>query len=204
MSILNCSVSERRALVAVDTHVQKNGGASTHGPKLFVVPHANLVLAVRGDVIFGNELAGHLHLGPVADFDEAAAVMPSLLDHAFAAYSRLRKEHGDVPWSGSEIALVGWSKRAARMQGIRWESWPGDQLFKVTPIEPWSLSPNASWPELPAAPDTAAKMEALARDQLRFIRTHFPGAAIGGRLLVAEITRDAVNVRTVADLEAGA
>jgi hypothetical protein len=30
------------------------------------------------------------------------------------------------------------------------------------------------------------------------------GVAIGGRLLVAEITRDAVNVRTVADLEAGA
>ncbi len=202
MSTLNAYVGDHHALLAVDTFVQKNGGVLVHGPKLFPIPHAKVVVGVRGDLIFGMQVSNHLHLGPVADFDNAVTTMPAILDRVTADYSQQRKEHGDLPWAGVEIALVGWSKRAGRMQGIRWESWPGDKLFKTTPIEPWSLSPNADWPEIPKAPDSAEKMEALARDQVKFIRTHLPGAVIGGHLLLAEITREAMTIKCIADLEA--
>lgn len=203
MSILNCWVSDRRALLAVDTHVQKNAGPQVHASKLLVLPHANLAAAMRGDLIFFSGLFDALHLGDIADFDAAAAAMPGLLDSAFAAYELLRLPLG-LPWAGSEIALVGWSARAGQMQGVRYESWPALPAWQITPVEPWSLSPNASWPELPNTPDTATKMMSLARDQVAFIRSHFNGAVIGGRLLVADLTQHAVTIRTATDLEAAA
>ena len=54
----------------------------------------------------------------------------------------------------------------------------------------------------PDVPDTAEQMERIARDQVAYVRANHPGYNCGGRLLVAELTRDTLSVRTIADLEA--
>lgn len=45
-------------------------------------------------------------------------------------------------------------------------------------------------------------MERIARDQVAYVRSNHPGYNCGGRLLLAELTRDTLSVRTIAELEA--
>lgn len=45
-------------------------------------------------------------------------------------------------------------------------------------------------------------MERIARDQVAYVRSNHLGYNCGGRLLLAELTRDTLSVRTIAELEA--
>lgn len=191
MSLMNCFISNDRALVAVDTAVTV-GEAS----KLAILPHANTVLAMRGEVMFFGQVHAALNLCHVNGFDGLAEVMPQIFAQVYAQRQAFIDKH---PFAGIEIALVGWSTALGRMQGVRYERWPDDKGPRITPIVPWSLSPNPGYtPDTP--PDSAERMEAIAKDQVRVLR-QLPMVVAGGRLLVAELTHDAASVRTVADLE---
>jgi hypothetical protein len=87
------------------------------------------------------------------------------------------------------------------MQGVRWLRWPQDKGFAASPVGHALLLPDAEWAQTPDVPDSAEQMERIARDQVAYVRAQHPGYNCGGRLLLAELTRDTLSVRTVADLE---
>lgn len=200
MSIMNCFVSPNRALVSVDTLAGIAGGPTGHVAKLVPFPQASSVIAARGEQQFFGSVATALNLSFASSYDGLAAAMSQALAQTYELRVAFNEKHGGgYPFAGVEIGLVGWSASCNRMLGCRWERWPGDEGFRATPIDPWSMSPNPGYDELPAAPDTAERMEVVARDQFARLRS-LPFVVTGGRLLVAELTRELLTVRTVADL----
>lgn len=198
MSILNTYLAADRALVAVDTHIGTPDQVQ-HGSKLLTLPHAPVVIAMRGEFAFFSVLSQTLHLLALRDIDAMTDAMPALLEDIYAQRLKMGRP-GEFPFQGIELALVGWSPRHGRMRGTRWERWPDADGFKATPVDPWSMSPNPGYQELPPAPDTAERMEAVARDQLAVLR-RLPGVIAGGRLLLAELSRSSISVRALCDLE---
>jgi len=166
------------------------------------IAHINAIVAHRGDFLLSNIAVSALHLAMPQTFDAAAEVMPQLLAHAFVQATAIRKQQlGADQFHGAEIVLVGWSDALKRMEGVRWVRWAHDKGFNASPVGKSLMLPDAEWKQTPDAPDTAERMEAIARDQVAYVRRNHPGYNCGGRLLLAELTRDSLSVRTIADLE---
>jgi hypothetical protein len=142
-----------------------------------------------------------VQLNGLPDFDAMVEAMPGLLAQTFAQVTTYRKQMGIDQFHGAELILVGWSRALNRMEGVRWVRWPHDAGFRASPVGKALMLPDAEWSQTPDAPDTAEKMEAIARDQVAYVRREHAGYNCGGRLLLAELTRDTLNVRTIADLE---
>lgn len=111
---------------------------------------------------------------------------------------------------GQLLLLAGWSARRSRLCGVIFNQSPVAEGFQRTPLAgftddedprgrrfaaPWNMQKRGP---LPYA-TTPEAMEQIARAQM----DDFGGVAAGrgGRLLVAELTRDAVSVRSQCDLE---
>ncbi|QNK00982.1 hypothetical protein [Dyella telluris] len=209
MSLLNCYVAEDRALVSVDTCMApiSSGNAAdlarrAHGSKLLALPHANVVLAARGEQNFFNWLASDLNRAMLDGYDAMAERMQSLLDKNLEAFMEVvAKPQGVDSFPGAEILMVGWSRATNRMQAAVWKCDHGEKAFRVARVAPWMASPNPGYAELPSPPDSAERMTAIARDQVELLRSLPVSVAVGGRLLLAEVTRDAVSISTVADME---
>ncbi|UGB39129.1 hypothetical protein [Frateuria soli] len=221
MSLLNVYMERDRALVAFDTLAGSMTGAGhdvgtvanvvealerlaagMHTSKCGFLPHINAVMASRGDAAFAGLALYCLQQSMPQTFDEAVRHMPALLGHTHAQVTALRKQHMGVDdFPGAEIVLVGWSPILKRMEGVRWVRWPHDKGFNASPVRSPLLLPSEAWEQQPEAPDTPEKMEAIARDQVAYVRREHHGLQCGGRLMLAELTRDTLSVRTVCDLE---
>ena len=216
MSLLNVYLERDRALVSYDTlssimsgqfsvseAFQQLAAGGVHMSKCAFLTHANVALAHRGDALLAINVVTALQLACTPDFDAMAEAMPQLLAQAFAQVTAFRKQQWGIDdFHGAEIVLVGWSPALGRMQAVRWVRWPQDKGFTASPVGRALLLPDAEWEQTPDAPDTAERMEAIARDQVAYVRRTHPGYNCGGRLLQAELPRDSLRVRTIADLEA--
>lgn len=218
MSLLNVYLKCDRALVSVDTlssrvasqtvpasnvaEALKLFDSGIHAPKFAHLAHINAIIAHRGDFLVASIALSALHMAMCQSFDEAAEVMPQLLADTYAQAMALRKQRlGVEDAQGAEIVLVGWSDALNRMEGVRWVRWPQDKGFNASRLGKVLMLPDAEWEQTPEAPDTAERMEAIARDQVAYVRRKHPGYNCGGRLLLAELTRDSLSVRKIADLE---
>ena len=218
MSLLNVYLERDRALVSVDTlssriacqlapaggiaDALKLFGGGIHAPKFAHIAHINAVIAHRGDFLVSNIVLSALHMAMCQSFDAAVEAMPQLLADAYAQAMALRKQHlGIEDAQGTEVVMVGWLPALNRMEGVRWVRWPHDKGFNASRLGKVLMLPDAEWEQTPEAPDTAERMEAIARDQVAYVRARHPGYNCGGRLLLAELTRDSLSVRTIADLE---
>ncbi len=215
MSLVNIYMEHDRALIGFDTlssameappaagvaEALQRIHAGAHMSKCSFLAHANVALAHRGDAMFAVGVCSALQLNLLADFDAMTAAMPELLAQTFAQVTGYRKQFAIEQFPGAEVILVGWSRALNRMEGVRWLRWPTDKGFAASPVGKALMLPDAEWPQTPDAPDTAEKMEAIARDQVAYVRREHAGYNCGGRLLLAELTRDTLNVRTIADLE---
>lgn len=202
MSLLNVWVSPARALIGVDTAAKAPKHQAIEASKLLHLPHSNLVLASRGEISFLGMVFGQIHRATsTLDFDQLEVDLPTALPVMLAEYLAFAQSHG-VDRSGleSEIALVGWSERRQRIAGMAYQRCPGKQEFDAAEIDPWRIGPNADWPKPPPPPDCVLFHQMIARDQVKFMREAHPECAIGGRLLVTELTRDSYSVRTVCEL----
>lgn len=196
MSILNVHVSPSLVRVYVDTLVER-AGVYQPGEKMLVLPQSNLVIAGRGDLALLSHLAASVaNLSPEG-YDGALLGMDDILRDEVSLYEAVREMHGHKPLQGLEFVLAGWSARAGACAAVRWERWEGQENFKAFPVEPWSLSPDAGMGQ-PEEPDTVAKVTAYARTQVR--RLAPLTGAVGGRLLLAEVTCDGIATRSVAEL----
>lgn len=215
MSLVNVHLEHDRALIAFDTLTSAmqappaNGvaealarfSAGLHMSKCAFLPHANVAMAHRGDAMLAVNAFSAVQISALADFDAIAEAMPQVLAQSFAQVTAFRKQHlGIDDFAGSEIILVGWSPALKRMLAVRWVRWPKDGGFAASQVVSPLILPDAEWEQDPKA-DTAEKMEAIARDQVAYVRREHPGYNCGGRLLLAELTRDSLSVRTIADLE---
>jgi hypothetical protein len=106
-------------------------------------------------------------------------------------------------FEGAEVVVVGWSPALKRMEGVRWTRWPNSSGFEVKRLGRALMLPDAEWEQSPDAPNTDEKMERVARDQVAYVKRRYPAGqyVCGGSLLVTEITRDAMTVRRVCDLD---
>lgn len=216
MSLINLYLDHDRALISYDTLSSVMPGAprlseaidqllagAVHMSKCAFLTHAHVALAHRGDAMLAISVFSGLQLSAARDFDAMAEAMPELLAHSFAQVTAFRKQQFEIEaFHGAELVLVGWSHALKRMQAVRWVRWPQDRGFAASPVGRALLLPDAEWSQPPTAPDTPEKMERIARDQVAYVRRNHAGLNCGGRLLLAEITRDSTTVRTIADLEA--
>lgn len=210
MSLVNVCMEHDRALIGYDTRSgvapqfkHLVGGAELSMSKCGFMPHIGTAMAHLGDAMFATMLFGNLQLSMPRDFDHATEMMPELLAQTFTAVAAMRRGGPGADFNhGAQIVLVGWSPVLKRMQGVTWTRWPQDKGFRASPLGKAMLMPDTGWTQPPEPPDTAAKMEAIAREQVAYVRRERPGYDLGGHLLLAELTRDTMSVRTIADLEA--
>lgn len=219
MSLVNIVMDQERALIATDTKAQfmntssrsiseatkqatEDGYASS---KFDYLPHANVIVTSRGVALLGNIIYSQLKTSGVSSFDVLVESMPECLTVAYNyAISVLKQQGVTDAFAGSEITLVGYSIALSRMEAVRWVRQPDDTGFRASPVGSVSLMPDAEWPQSPEPPSTDEAMEAIARDQVQYCIDRWPDGEyrLGGRLLLAELTRDCLTVRTIADLDA--
>lgn len=216
MSLINIYMEHDRALIGFDTLSSAMAlppaagvdaalarfNAGVHMSKCAFLAHANVAIAHRGDAMLAVGVCSAVQLNFLSDFDAIAEAMPQLLAQAYAQVTTYRKQFGVEQFPGAEVILVGWSHALNRMEAVRWLRWPTDQSFKASPVGKALLLPDAEWEQTPDVPDSAEQMERIARDQVAYVRAKHAGYNCGGRLLLAELTRDALSIRTIADLEA--
>lgn len=194
MSICNVWIGERSALVTVDTAVIDKSGRRFHASKLMLLPHAMTALTVRGAVGFLSLAYAHL-ADACCDFDAMDAGMIELLNKLHA---QLVATHPEVMRDFMcEIAMVGPSMRNVNeLAGVTYQCAPGATAFVRLPIDRARI--HGAPPEWTTMPDisSAAAMEAVARMQVEYFQRTQPDAAIGGRLLCAELTRDSFAIQT--------
>ena len=231
MTLLASWIGRDRALVAVDTRLTALDSTSAVGrlaaranvpgtlveaSKLLALPHARLVLAHAGALSFlaSAFLRCQQLIGP-GGFDELDECMPDVLGCAFGQVLDMRRDlYPDVPIEevrGQRLAVVGWSQKGQRMRGALFNQDPRADGFQRLPLAgfaeeedprgrrfaaPWNAEKSGA---LPYA-DTPEAMERLARLQMRDSPSAAEGKS-GGRLLVAELTRDSVCVTSQCDLD---
>jgi len=212
MSITNIVIEQDRVLIGVDTlggfmdqAPQFMGEAERfdrHVCKFSLLPQISSAMTSRGDAWLAALVRQQLDLSLARHFDDAAPMMPDFLELAYEQVMATRKQQQRIEqFYGAEVILVGWSPMAKRFEGMRWYRYPTDAVFIPQRLEKMGIFPEIDRIEAIEVPDTADKMEAVARRQVAWARQDGRQYPCGGKLLMVELTRDAANVRTIADLE---
>lgn len=202
MSLLNLSVFEDRALVAVD--VLGGSASRNHKPekftKLLPLTHSDVILCGRGFYALTGTLAA-LALGqPDVDFD---AIASDHRDNVLDVWSKLAAARaGNEPVPGfmrkSDVAVVGWSESRGRM-ACSWavlELSEGAEVVRCTVDEPpCRLAPGEAFSETPACPSTDSQMLELAKTQVAWWSRKMPELPMGGEIVIAELRRGSLLVK---------
>lgn len=193
MSILNVWVSETKALIGVDTDGLMGGADHVEFSKLIPLVHANVVFASRGDREFLMELFTAFARNPIpVAFD----VIEQHLTEVVAGIVVRWRDLGHI--ADYQFVIVGWSERRGRMAAIWATGNTGDDGIDLDEIEsrmaPWHNSLGRA-----PMPDSREAMAGAARQQAAWLQAQ-PGAAGGGRLIAAELTRDEMTIRSVCSL----
>ncbi|HCN70856.1 MAG TPA: hypothetical protein DIS96_03745 [Pusillimonas sp.] len=212
MSIANIVIEKDRALIGVDTlagYMQEGRHLlnevhyrARHAGKLTLFPQFDSAMTNRGDGLLTSIVRVGLETECPYDFDDAVEMMPGILSTAYTQATTHRKQLGIEAFPGAEVVLVGWSPRNSRYLAVRWCRYPEYEDFTEKFFDDRLLLPDIDNLQQVETPDTDAKMEALVRDQVAWAASEHPNLTCGGRLVMAELTRGAVTVRTIADLEA--
>lgn len=188
MSLLNAWITPTDAIVAVDTDGVREDGARFPTSKLLPIPHLNAVIAMRGQSAFLAFLFLRCISSSFDSFDELNDAMPALLadvnetlpDEILVKNCRI----------GNELLIAGWSNRRHRMLGRQFIMRDDMPEFAASEfdfhISPWHASSMSHLPR------KAHAVEKLARAQVQWMRSTFPNAACGGKLLVCQIGRRSI------------
>lgn len=204
MSLVNVTFHAKRALVCVDTEggYKAPDGTDQRGEcsKMVALSHLPIVFAVRGvnyTLSFAYVMAAHAW---PATFEGIASGLPSAM---LEAIKQARTGMPGVEIGKQEIVMVGHCSTAGRIRAIHFWVIPGGEV-EHREMEPDDvmLSPWADeWGE-PFEAHTADTMRMAAMEQIRRAKAIYPEAPLGGRLLLAEVTKDAVNMRQLATIPA--
>jgi hypothetical protein len=205
MSLINVSLTKARLLVAVDTQgVDLASGRFLSLSKLFHLPHANVVMASRGTAGFAIGLFSLLALQPDADLDRMVCLMPSLIQATHASLlPNLPAGTSPAVLGNQEVVLAGWSGKADCMVAYYFKRDGARQEMTIDDIEepgyvvPW----DNAWGDAPPGNDRPS-LAAIARLQVANIKRESPGTAVGGTLLIADLTRYGYSISAHCNLDA--
>lgn len=198
MSLVDVWLQPERVVVAVDTRSQvMRTGEFFDASKLLPVPHANTVLTGRGhDVYLTVSLSLVVQSARGTDFEAVEAVMPEVLVHAARFMSSNIKSFGPgaAALEQQEILIAGWSTKQGRGRAVMYKQESFDAGFVASEIaEGWASPWTDAWGAAPSI-ESLDDLEAMAKDQVRRMRKVDPLAAIGGRLLLADITAAGMSI----------
>jgi hypothetical protein len=202
MSLINVFLNHSRALVTVDTQgYDAIKGELVDMGKILHFPHTNTLMAVRGDHSFGLVLYTLLSQTYEANnFDSLVKLIPEKFKAAHQALVVGRANLADVDQSELdklEIMLVGWSHQANRMRAVLFQQIDQASGIKVIEVEepgyiiPW----EDRWGEPPEGENQRFIVE-TAMAQVKNAKRDNPNTPIGGRILLAELTRHNMSFST--------
>lgn len=203
MSLVNFRVDADRILVAVDSI----GGASKHRlhmNKLFPIPHTNMLLCGRGSMNFLAKVS--YVCGLMSGFDEVRAELPKALPGLLltarveaALYWALSLGRlGSPKLDAMELYVFGWSEQQEEMTAMRFTKRRGVRGFALDDDLAEGVGPALAH-EFPVL-DSVETMMRVANEQVTCALRDDPGTPIGGRLMVAELTRDAITLRSAGSI----
>jgi hypothetical protein len=209
VTILNVWVSPDRALVGCDTGLIENG-RHVEVNKMAAIPSMGAVVAVSGTRLFQHHVEWCV-FDVRGGFDELLAAMPTLLRHAWRTSAEAAGATPGMPAlpEANSVLVVGFSARQGRVLGRWHHQWTAAQGFgDPLEIDEGAINmpgPSTGWPQIKLpAPTTVEEMIAYMRVQVKLtnetIRKEIPDAYAGGRLIVAEITREGMTIRAVGEL----
>jgi hypothetical protein len=196
MSLINVFLSPSKALIGVDTEgfCHKTGQYIPVGKMLHLLP-ANAILAGRGSAGFLFLLhqrlwAESISTGGANDFDSIVEVMPQMFADAFRAVEDGAQEVAGFDPFNQEIIFVGWSVSLNRMRAIEYARRGRRKDLQINEIEdPGYISPwDDKWGTAPEG-ETRQAMAKLSLAQTHNVKRESPQTAIGGQLMIAELTR---------------
>lgn len=198
MSLVNVWISPTRAMVCVDTEAQTETGEYIECSKMLSLPHANVVIAGRGQNAFMNVLFSLLHMSPAASFDALDDAMPAALATATAYLAGMK----DMQFSRSiyeqEIGLVGYSREVGAMYCRVYQS-KDESGFVDHDIDQAYLSPwDGAWGQPAFQATTPEHARIISTEQVANALAMHPVQPFGGRLLLAELTKDGCRISTLA------
>ncbi len=215
MSLLNVWVEPQRALVGVDTHamyLDPRGEPAKGMPagrfetsKMIPIVHLNAVMAVRGSAILIAGCYVLCNMEPRLGLDQLFNDFPAIVAKNYAQLEQAARQQGHQASLDQEVMLVGWSRRAGKMRCLMLKQVPGQAGFVPHDVDELWLG---SWDDdaqgvPPVDPCDDRSMAELMQAQRLDARQRFPNLPIGGRALVAELSRDQICLREVASLEQG-
>ena len=176
-------------MVVVDTEGQTDEGKYVELSKMLVLPHANVVVAIRGQNIFLNGLFSALQMIQSSSFDEITDGVPSALQQTMG-YIKQVEHLFRCPVDAQEVVLVGYSASARQMLCLTYLP-DGDGGFVESEVDDTYLSPwmPDEW-ERPFKATTPDHVRIISTQQIADAKVLHPDAALGGRLLLAELTRE--------------
>ena len=201
MSILDLWVSDGRALVAVDTQGVCKDLTRLCVAKIFPMPHAEMVVAVRGIQVFGRAVYEVLNSRDLR-FDEAVLCLPAVLQQADAMVRAAAVVDGIDPdcheLQGNDLLLIGWSDAAAAFRATFQERRDKAIGFTERAVAPWLVGPcEPAWGDMPTQQmDSIDDLFSLAEWQYRNGRRSFPDGGLGGSIIVAELTRGQMLIKS--------
>lgn len=201
MTLLNVLLTPERALVVMDTRLQNAvTGGHYYGSKMFPIVHANVLIAGRGERVFADQVfQWYGGCGETCDFDTIADGLSENIPMIAERYASI----SGVPVGGNELVIVGWSEKDRSMQGVACTRPDMDSPFSIARMETGQLAP-APTEDLRhiTCADQIEYLTVIARAQTRQSKKDNPDSPIGGRLILADMTRDRMEIRPIADLEA--
>jgi len=198
MTILNAICSSDRVLLSADTACGVPGGKKSRTTKIFPLMHFPAIIAGTGS----TELAPALQMTLVneTDFDTVLTNLPSRISQL---YSKIKSELFSVVkihiLERQGIFIAGWSVSRNRFLA-RWVHQDNESSgFQIASFDdsflltPWEGEP-------PPLPVMRGDLVELARRQYKIWQAKRPDAAFGGELIVAELTKNAISIELVWDL----
>lgn len=201
MSLINVWLSPERALIACDTEAKKSQtGQFFEASKMLFLPHAGTIFALRGNNVVLTTLYVLASQEDVVGFDALCRALPLLLTRTWQFVGPLLTSSLPAERVHKQELIVCGHSRAARRICCKLFRLGGPQIgFEESDVEDpgyvgcWDLS----WGNPPQAVGTIAAMASLAQTQVANSLVRYPNEAIGGRLLVAELTANKVEFSTI-------
>ncbi|CAN7324530.1 hypothetical protein LJR168_001769 [Pseudoxanthomonas sp. LjRoot168] len=202
MSILNVLFQDpQTAFVGVDSQVTtiEGGGKFSDTNKLLLIPAAATIIACRGEQTLARWTMSELvrRTGGM-NFDDMPSIMPSVLETCHAEALRQAKAAGiKVDRLDAELALVGYSEQAARVLCMHFTRQAGQANFAAQRRDNGVLSPPLGKAPASQGPDQFELQRCIASAQTAEWKAKCPADPIGGRLVVARVTKGEVTVRNL-------
>lgn len=170
--------------------------------KLVTLPHTNSILGVRGLNAVLALVYGFVTQAVPSDYDSVAKALPDFLKASVDWFKEnMPPNQPDLVIGPQEIVWVGYCANQDRMRCVTYAA-TLDGDVSSNELEP-DDSHYAPWTEEwgePGPGDTPERMRFLATLQVDNAKAMHPHAPIGGRLLLAEVTKDEIRMSTLADL----